>query len=70
MTRRQRIGRFGGMVVVIAVGLAAAVLASGIVLETLGIFLMLVGSLGLLMLLYLEVGLSEDRDRTRRAPPP
>ena len=70
MTRRQRIGRFGGMVAVIAVGLAAAVLASGIVLETLGIFLMLVGFLGLLMLVYLEVGLSEDRDRGGPPPPP
>jgi hypothetical protein len=70
MTRRQRIERFGGMAAVIVIGLAAAVLASGIVLETLGIFLMLVGSLGVLMLLYLEVGLSEDRDRTGPGPPP
>ncbi len=63
MTRRQRILRFGAMVLVIALGLAALALASGIVLETLGVFLLLVGFLGLLMLLYLEVGLSEDRDR-------
>ncbi|HEX5909451.1 MAG TPA: hypothetical protein VFY44_03085 [Thermoleophilaceae bacterium] len=68
MTRRQRTLRFGAMALVIALGLAALGLASGIVLETLGVFLLLVGFLGLLMLLYLEVGLSEDRDRGRRGP--
>jgi hypothetical protein len=66
MTRAQRIQRFGGMLLVIAAGLAAMALAPGIVLETIGVFLLLVGFLGLLMLVYLEVGLSEDRDRSRR----
>lgn len=68
MTRRQRIKRFGAMLAVIAVGLAAVGLAPGIAVETAGVFLLLVGFLGLLMLLYLEVGLSEDRDRDRHAP--
>ena len=43
MTRRQRIVRFGAMAFVIALGLAALAPAPGIVLETLGVFLLLVG---------------------------
>ena len=47
----------------IVAGIACASLGNAIGVEAVGIFLMLVGFLGLVMLAFLEVGLSEDHDR-------
>ena len=65
MTGRQRIAWFGFASLLIVAGVACAALGGGIAAEAVGIFLMLVGFLGLVMLVFLEVGLSEDHDRAR-----
>ena len=65
MTARQRIAWFGFATLLIVGGAAAGVLGRDIIVEAIGIFLVLVGFLGLVMLVFLEVGLSEDHDRER-----
>ena len=65
MTGRQRIAWFGFALLLIVAGLGCAVAGGGIGAEAVGIFLMLVGFLGLVMLVFLEVGLSEEHDRER-----
>ena len=65
MTGRQRIAWFGFASLLILAGIGCAVLGGGIAAEAVGIFLMLVGFLGLVMLVFLEVGLSEDHARER-----
>jgi len=80
VTARQRIAWFGFATLLIVAGVAAGVLGQDIIVEAFGIFLVLVGFLGLVMLVFLEVGLSEDHDRERdearraeraaTAPPP
>ncbi len=65
MTARQRILAFGSTALLAAVGVLFEVLAQDVIAETVGIALMLIGFLGVLMLVFLEVGLSEDHDRKR-----
>lgn len=66
MTGRRRIAWFGSAALAVVAGIVCASVASAIALEAIGIFVTLVGFLALLMLVYFEVGRSEDRDRARR----
>lgn len=65
MTARQRILAFGSTGVLAAAGIVCEVLARDVTAETVGITLMLLGFVGILMLLFLEVGLSEEHDHAR-----
>jgi hypothetical protein len=65
MSARQRILAFGSTALMAVVGIVCELLARDLTAETVGIVLMLLGFLGLLMLVFLEVGLSEDRARAR-----
>jgi hypothetical protein len=62
VTRRARILAFGSAAVVTLVGVGAAA-AGGLVGQVLAIALISLGLGGALLLAFLEVGLSEDRDR-------
>jgi hypothetical protein len=62
VTRRARILAFGSAAVVTLAGVGAAV-AGGLVGQVIAIALISLGLGGALLLAFLEVGLSEDRDR-------
>ena len=62
MTRRARILAFGSAAVVTLAGVGAGV-AGGLLGQVLAIALITLGLGGALLLAFLEVGLSEDRDR-------
>jgi hypothetical protein len=64
MARRTRALAFGSAAALVVAGALCAVLIDGVVGEVLAITLTTVGLGGALLLLFLEVGLSEDRDRT------
>jgi hypothetical protein len=64
VSRRARIGAFGSTVVATLAGVGAA-LAGGLVGQVLAIALITLGLGGALLLVFLEVGLSEDRERAR-----
>ena len=79
MTARQRILAFGSTGLLAVAGIVCEVLARDVTAEAVGITLMLLGFLGLVMLVFLEVGLGEEHDRERdearraeraAAPPP
>jgi len=65
VTPRQRILAFGSTGLLAAAGVVCAALARDVTAEAVGIALMLLGFLGLVMLVFLEVGLGEDHDRER-----
>jgi hypothetical protein len=62
VTRRARILAFGSAAVVTLAGVGAGV-AGGLLGQVLAIALITLGLGGALLLLFLEVGLGEDRDR-------
>jgi threonine/homoserine/homoserine lactone efflux protein len=64
VSRRARILSFGAAAVVTLAGVAAAV-AGGLVGQVLAIALITLGLGGALLLIFFEVGLSEDRARER-----
>jgi hypothetical protein len=63
MARRTRALAFGSAAALVVAGALCAVLIDGVVGEVLALTLITVGLGGALLLLFLEVGLSEDRDR-------
>jgi hypothetical protein len=63
MARRTRVLAFGSAAALVVAGALCAVLTDGVIGEVLAITLITVGLGGALLLLFLEVGLSEDRDR-------
>jgi hypothetical protein len=63
MARRTRALAFGSAAALVVAGALCAVLIDGVTGEVLAITLATVGLGGALLLLFLEVGLSEDRDR-------
>jgi hypothetical protein len=69
---RSRIAAFGSATALVVAGLACGVLVGGLTGEVLLIALTMVGLGGALLLVFLEVGLSEDheREREKRAEPP
>ena len=64
MSTRARFLAFGSAAVVTLAGVGAA-LAGGLVGQVLAIALITFGLGGALLLIFLEVGLSEDRERAR-----
>jgi hypothetical protein len=72
MSKRARIVSYGSSVVVVLVGSACAALVAGLTGEVLAMVLIGSGLVILTGLVFMEVGLSEDRDReqTGRRPPP
>jgi hypothetical protein len=62
---RARILAFGSAAAAVVAGVLCAVLVDGLTGEVLAIALVLVGLGGAVLLLFLEVGLSEDRARSR-----
>ena len=77
MTRRSRILAFGAAGVLVLAGVVCAALVAGSTGEVLATALLSVGLVGVVVLAFLEVGLSEDRARAgeeerrrRRADPP
>jgi zinc transporter ZupT len=62
---RTRIYAFGSAAVLVVAGALCAVFVNGLTGQLLTIALMLAGFGGALLLIFLEVGLSEDRDRAR-----
>ena len=63
VARRSRILAFGSAALLVVAGAACGVLVDGLAGEILLIGLILVGLGGALLLVFLEVGLSEDRAR-------
>jgi hypothetical protein len=68
LTRRSRITAYGTAVALVLIGVACAAVISGGTGETLAMAFIGVGLVGLVSLAFLEVGLSEDRDRARERP--
>jgi hypothetical protein len=60
-----RIVAFGSAAALVLAGIACAVLVSGVTGEVLTIVLMSAGLAGALLLVFLEVGLGEERDLAR-----
>jgi hypothetical protein len=75
MSPRLRIVAFGSAVALVLAGVACAVLVGGVTGEVLTIVLMSAGLAGALLLVFLEIGLGEERDlareekRGRQGPP-
>jgi hypothetical protein len=74
MARRTRFLAFGSAALLVLAGAACAVVVPGLTGQLLTLVLVSVGLGGAVLLVFLEVGLSEDRERAReaerrRAPP-
>ena len=65
MARRSRILAYGAAVLLVVAGAACWVLIEGVVGQALAIALITAGLGGALLLVFYEVGLSEDRERAR-----
>jgi hypothetical protein len=68
MDRRSRIRAYGGAALLVVIGAACGVAVPGVTGDAIMIGLMMLGFGGALLLVFYEVGLSEDRDRERRPP--
>jgi hypothetical protein len=62
---RRRFLAFGSTTAAVVAGVLCALLVDGLTGEVLAIALVLAGLGGVVLLLFLEVGLSEDRARSR-----
>ena len=67
VARRSRILAFGSAAVLVLAGAACAALVGGLTGKLLTIVLMSLGFAGAVLLVFLEVGLSEDRERAAEA---
>ena len=65
MTSRTRLLSFGGAAVLIVLGVIADPVLGGITGEAIAIALVSLGAIAVVSLVFLEVGLSEDRERAR-----
>jgi len=65
MSSRNRVLSFGGSALVIVLGGVIALLVNGIAGEAVALSLISLGSIAIVSLMFLEVGLSEDRERAR-----
>ncbi len=65
MTSRTRLLSFGGGGLLIVLGAVAGPVLGGITGEAVAIALISVGAIAIVSLVFLEVGLSEDRERAR-----
>jgi hypothetical protein len=67
MSSRARIQTFGSAALLVLAGALCAVFVPGLIGQLLTIVLISVGLGGAVLLLFLEVGLSEDRERAHEA---
>jgi hypothetical protein len=65
VTPRSRIAAFGSAAALVLAGVACAVLVGGVAGEVLTIVLIAAGLAGALLLVFLEIGLGEERDLAR-----
>jgi hypothetical protein len=65
MTRRGRIWAWGSVAILVLAGVLCAALVNGVTGEVLTIVLLSLGLGGAMLLVFYEVGLSEDRERAR-----
>jgi hypothetical protein len=65
VTRRARIFAFGSAAVLVVAGAVCVAVIGGLLGQVLAIALITAGLGGALLLLFYEVGLSEDRERAR-----
>jgi hypothetical protein len=65
MTARRRLLWFGGSALVVVLGVIAGPLIGGVTGEAIMIALEGLGGIAIVSLVFLEVGLSEDRERER-----
>ncbi len=65
MTRRQRTLRYGASIAVAVIGVACGALIPGSAGGTAATVLVGIGLVGVVSLIFYEVGLTEDRDRAR-----
>jgi hypothetical protein len=71
MRSRTRVLSFGAAALLVVLGVAAGPLLGGVTGEAVAIALVAVGAIAIVSLVFLEVGLSEDRERAReRGSPP
>jgi len=66
MTRRQRTLRYGASIAVAVIGVACGALIPGSAGGTAATVLVGIGLVGVVSLIFYEVGLTEDRDRARQ----
>jgi hypothetical protein len=69
LNRRWRTRRYGAAIGLVLAGVACGATIPGTLGGTLATALIGIGLVGVLSLVFYEVGLSEDRDRARRGPP-
>jgi hypothetical protein len=67
MTPRNRLLSFGAAALAIVAGAVAGALIGGITGEAVAIALASLGGIAIVSLVFLEVGLSEDRERARES---
>ena len=67
VSRRSRIASFGSAGILVIAGVLCAILVSGLIGQLLTLVLVSMGLGGAVLLVFLEVGLSEDRERAREA---
>jgi len=65
MSSRNRVLSFGGSALVIVLGGVIALIVNGTTGEAISLALVSLGSIAIVSLVFLEVGLSEDRERER-----
>jgi hypothetical protein len=65
VSSRSRIASYGSMAALVVAGTLCGILVPGVVGEALVIVLLSVGFGGAVLLVFLEVGLSEERERER-----
>jgi hypothetical protein len=70
VSRQTRIVRYGASIAVALVGVACGALIPGTAGGTAATVLVGIGLVGIVSLLFYEVGLTEDRDRAAQARPP
>jgi hypothetical protein len=70
LTRRTRAIRYGASTALVLAGVACGALISGSAGGTLATVLVGIGLVGVVSLVFYEVGLTEDRERASQAPAP
>ena len=73
MSARSRIAAYGSAAMLVLIGALTGLLSTGATAQAIGIVLVIFGLGGALLLVFFEIGLSEDRARAQergRKPPP
>jgi hypothetical protein len=70
LRRHWRVSAYGAAGALVLAGVACAALVPGTTGQVLAMALIGVGLVGVVSFVFLEIGLSEDRERASRQPPP